>query len=398
MRYLATLRPDSALMAVDLRGHGDSALTQHNSDNEADYDRSTNTVETCADDLHQLLSSFHREGVIREDTSITLIAHSFGGKVALKYLEQCDRRRKERASGRSASSEPSFVPLDTWIVDSIPGAHQSNLTHFMDDSLSPSGSHDAVDPLEVEAVVAAGRGTTNIQVENVLKCLYRLPLTFQSREWCINVLQSIEYDCRLPQSLALWLGTSIMEVREPGAEKYAKFMFKVEQLIDLYNDYCTVDMHDFLCQYGVSSSSSNASTDSSSNASEKGCTSTVSQNSSKREAATAPGNNGSIADLISSISATAAAAGASGATGQQSREYSRIHFLRAGLNLSWETASPRAPGETAASYLRSIISTHGLAEPHPHPLLHCHVMPHVNHWVHAEDMRGFTELVHKNSL
>jgi len=336
-------------MAVDLRGHGDSSVSQHGDGNGIDYDRATNTVETCAEDLRALLSNFHAEGIIQKDTSITLIAHSFGGKVALKYLEQCDRLLTVDDGGGLAP-----VPVDTWIVDSIPGAHLSNLTHYLGQSgadVNPSTHADCA------------RGTTNAQVEKVLKCLHKMPPIFESRDWAIDVLRSEEYSCQLPQALALWLGTSIMDVRLPNGQRRSRFKFRVEQLIDLYNDYCTVDMHGFLGRYGSA------------------------EGGRPNSQSAAAGGGGSISDLINTISET-------GDAGRPAPLRSRVHFLRAGKNKSWDTAAPLAPGHTAASYLQSIISDHTTSP----QLLNFHVMPHVDHWVHAEDVKGFTELVHRNSL
>jgi pimeloyl-ACP methyl ester carboxylesterase len=343
MKYMSTLRPDAALMAIDLRGHGESATAQHGppTDRPKDQlDREANTVATCAEDIHNLLTSFHSDGLIREDTSVTLVAHSFGGKVALKYLELCEKLR-------AADSSHAFVPVDTWIVDSIPGAHRSNIAHFLEEQAGAT--------VQTQRHAAAEMGATNIQVEKVLKCLYKLPRTFQSREWCIDALQSETHSCRLPPSLAQWLGTSIVDVRTPN--KHSHFVFRVDQLIDFYNDYCGVDMHKFLQSYAAGSSPSGA--------------------------ARAGAGGGSISDLIGSIAAQAR---------QPAR--SRVHFLRAGKNTSWDSPAPQGAGLSAAAYLQSLISAQGAVP----QLLHYHVMPHVNHWVHAEDMRGFTELVHRNSL
>ena len=72
----------------------------------------SHTVGSCADDLHSLLSS----GTLPLQAPVpTLICgHSFGGKVALAYLQQSMRL------GRP-------LPSHTWILDSLPGTYNTSL-------------------------------------------------------------------------------------------------------------------------------------------------------------------------------------------------------------------------------------------------------------------------------
>lgn len=88
-------------VAVDHRGHG-SSLQPH-------FIQGKHTVEQCAEDLNHLLDTFF------ENDAYILCAHSFGGKVALAYLNQ------RMSQGKS-------LPAHTWILDSIPGIYNREET------------------------------------------------------------------------------------------------------------------------------------------------------------------------------------------------------------------------------------------------------------------------------
>ena len=96
------LHPDFKCFAVDLRGHGDSHTTD-----DSNHKWEENTVHNSAQDLHDLIQDTHI-GDVKVPT--ILCAHSFGGKVALKYLERL------YLSGHD-------LPNHTWIIDSLPGPY-----------------------------------------------------------------------------------------------------------------------------------------------------------------------------------------------------------------------------------------------------------------------------------
>jgi pimeloyl-ACP methyl ester carboxylesterase len=93
-------------VTVDHRGHGNSHgfKTPH-------------TVAACSDDLTGLLASLQ----VCDNPGVgampgLLSGHSFGGKVALLYIQRLMR-----------SQEYTKVPLNTWILDSHPGIFQVSL-------------------------------------------------------------------------------------------------------------------------------------------------------------------------------------------------------------------------------------------------------------------------------
>ena len=99
-------------VTVDHRGHGQSGTLMG---------ATSNTVSSCADDLHSLLAS----GTVPLLAPVpTLICgHSFGGKVALAYLQQSMRL------GRP-------LPSHTWILDSLPGTYNTSLDSMQKPDLS----------------------------------------------------------------------------------------------------------------------------------------------------------------------------------------------------------------------------------------------------------------------
>lgn len=96
------LHPDFKCYAVDLRGHGDS---HHREDSIHNWE--DNTVHNSAQDLHEFIQDTH---IGDAKTPTILCAHSFGGKVALKYLERL------YLAGHD-------LPDHTWIIDSLPGPY-----------------------------------------------------------------------------------------------------------------------------------------------------------------------------------------------------------------------------------------------------------------------------------
>ncbi|HSG50415.1 MAG TPA: alpha/beta hydrolase, partial [Longimicrobiales bacterium] len=86
-RRVVEARPDWGVVAVDLRGHGQSPAMDP-----------PHTLLRCVDDLDALVDTLpHRPEVIA--------GHSFGGKVALLY-----------------GDEPDHGIVQSWVVDSTPDA------------------------------------------------------------------------------------------------------------------------------------------------------------------------------------------------------------------------------------------------------------------------------------
>lgn len=74
------LHPDFDCVTVDFRGHGESNPTHR-----SPYLWEDNTVDSCSHDLSKLIDSKLDEISVAPNI---IVAHSFGGKVALKFLER----------------------------------------------------------------------------------------------------------------------------------------------------------------------------------------------------------------------------------------------------------------------------------------------------------------------
>lgn len=72
------LHSDFDTITVDLRGHGES-----NSYNEELHRWDNNTVENCSNDLLKLIKD-----ELKSVSPNIIVAHSFGGKVAMNFLEK----------------------------------------------------------------------------------------------------------------------------------------------------------------------------------------------------------------------------------------------------------------------------------------------------------------------
>jgi pimeloyl-ACP methyl ester carboxylesterase len=186
--------PDYKCIAIDLRGHGNSNAVQWQD----------NSVQNCAEDLAKFFTD--------DDISINhssapniLCGHSFGGKVALKFLE-----------GQLLSG--SQIPEHTWILDSIPGPYR---LHY-----STSSDHRS----DIQSVF------------HVFDLLEHLPSVFESREHMIDLMVSTE----VPKPVAQWLAMSIVKL--PDQEGYG-WGFRVPMMKELFLNFCALDMWGFLENY-----------------------------------------------------------------------------------------------------------------------------------------------------
>ncbi|CAM9313462.1 unnamed protein product [Ectocarpus fasciculatus] len=174
---LVKANPDVRCITMDLRGHGDSQ-----------YFPGENTVQNCADDLHETFQKFNIQPTV-------LSAHSFGGKVALKYLEM--------------TREVVKAPETTWILDSMPGKY----------SMNPDKN----------------------SVMTVLEVVKSIPKTFPSRDWLLTFLTK---EKKLTMALAQWLATNAIGTKE---EYYLGL--NINTILELMTDFCNLDAWPILENY-----------------------------------------------------------------------------------------------------------------------------------------------------
>jgi pimeloyl-ACP methyl ester carboxylesterase len=188
-KFLALPGADSYRQAVTMehRGHGASHGFPP-----------PNTVAACADDLTNLLTFLNTKADL-------LCGHSFGGKVALKFLEK-----------ELASPTPNVgVPKHTWILDSLPGTYPNDRTN----------------------------GTQS--VFNILNILNNLPRDFANREEAVKMLT----DKGVILPIAMWLGTSIVGYKTDDGTRRSRWSFDIDIINDLFEDFVQLDMRPFLEQF-----------------------------------------------------------------------------------------------------------------------------------------------------
>ncbi len=181
-RVILNTLPSSYIgVTLDHRGHGDSHAT---------LALSPHTVDSCALDL----ANFIDHSVDFQPPSI-LVAHSFGGKVALKYLEH-----------RIKCGEN--IPEHTWILDSYPGKYRPDYDRRQQQS-----------------------------VFQVIELLLNAPKMYQTRGEALSYLTHHG----IPLGIAQWLGTSL----QTSGNQWG-YTFDIEIIHSMFNDFCEVDMWEFL--------------------------------------------------------------------------------------------------------------------------------------------------------
>ena len=175
-------------ITVDHRGHGQNSHFSYHmiSKNHSVYD--------CVNDLQYLLSN------LSSNPSI-LCGHSFGGKVCLAYVNHC-----------LLNNLP--IPEHTWVLDALPGKYDKETDVRSSDS-----------------------------VHGIMDILSNLPKQFESRNEVVNVLISKG----ISQPITLWLVTNLIPV--DGTDGKVQFSFDISIIKELFDDFSTLDMWDFLFEF-----------------------------------------------------------------------------------------------------------------------------------------------------
>jgi len=190
------LHPHFQCVTVDLRGHGQSqqqTLINHN------------TIMQCVDDISQVINAPTLGIPVVNNTAVPdlLCGHSFGGKVALAYISKLH-------------AEDESLPLNTWIIDSLPGAYHRN-------SFAENGDFESV--------------------FKVFEVLATLPTSYTTREEMVDSLCTTH---GFEKSLALWLATNL--TLDIPTQQFI-WSFDLMVIKSLFEDFCALDMWEFLETY-----------------------------------------------------------------------------------------------------------------------------------------------------
>ncbi|CAH0480515.1 unnamed protein product [Peronospora belbahrii] len=160
--------PEWRFVCLDLRGHGDSPSFSR-----------PHTLEACVDDIFKLTADLKLE-------LAAVLGHSFGGKVALTYVQQCMKLDRS-------------LPSQVWLLDSLPGTGETDY---------------------------ASRDLTS-SIETILPVVKKIPLPIASKAQLVKDLQS--YGVALGE--AQWLTTNLrMSSRSPELYEWKMDVDVVEQL------------------------------------------------------------------------------------------------------------------------------------------------------------------------
>lgn len=182
--------PQYQSIIIDHRHHGKSTHYP------IDYNANENTIINCAKDLHNLFIN-----TLQMNSPNVLIAHSFGGKVALQYLFDLENYNQN-------AKIPIELPQDIWIVDSIPGLYaSSSYVHYVFDTL------------------------------------LQIPSEFESKEWLIQEICSKKID----KAIAQWIAMNI----QPSTKNKGEYMwsFNIHEIKQLFDHFCQYNMFPLLENY-----------------------------------------------------------------------------------------------------------------------------------------------------
>ena len=192
MREFLKRHPEFRCLAVDLRGHGESAPHTFGLPLE------THSIGSTSEDVAYFLQEKNLQPTM-------VFAHSFGGKVAINLLDI-----------QIKNSSP--IPAHTWILDSVPGKYSDN-----------------------------GHNSPN-SVLNIINTIRTMPKKFSSRETMIKDIQNHG----ISVGISTWLGTNMIPSGDGASFTWC---FDIEVIKRLFEHYCETDMWDSVYGFPGTSSS-----------------------------------------------------------------------------------------------------------------------------------------------
>jgi|AntRauTorckE5430_2_1112549.scaffolds.fasta_scaffold01067_7 esterase/lipase len=204
----------TALM-IDLRGHGLSQLQAHNSIGNGYGEEEPHSIHNCANDVIHTLQQLNLTGL---SSPKYMCGHSFGGRCALSYHHILT------TSTPTSSQTQVKPPQHTWILDSCPGkAHSS--------------------------------------VANVIQAVSSIQMPVRTKQQLVQILTQ---EKNIDQAIASWMTTNLKQTNQPH-EKGFDFMFDLEVVHSILQDFTNQDMMQLLRECMLHSSTVEPSSSSSSN-------------------------------------------------------------------------------------------------------------------------------------
>ncbi len=200
---------------MDLRGHGHSASGTL-----------PPTMQACAQDVHatlqHLLMQQRQQQQQQQESSptwsMTLLGHSWGGRVALQYTYDFyyhNISNNSKMEGQQAQQLPSLVAptlSETWVLDSAPGVINDDVRHVLDvvQELEQGHFHDHDDVT-----------------------------TFKTASpWAKYLMEHYHFS----NSLAQWLASSIRYKETSTSDGSVKFVFDTRVALGLVPEFAKQDV------------------------------------------------------------------------------------------------------------------------------------------------------------
>lgn len=234
-------KPEFVAVSVDHRAHGHSNLVYP-------ITKTKNSVKDCALDLMKFLSS---EEYLNNTNSFTpdpvphtIVSHSFGGKVALEYLRLC-----------LESDNPSNIPKNIWILDTIPGLYERK-SSFLNMKVNKDSFHEYEKKMETIINDNNNENTrkkfSSESALDILYCVKNAPREYNTKKEAINYL----YDQGVPKPVADWISTNLIDSSEESYTNSSSlsklpvtYSFNIDVIMEMFNDFIHLDYFPLLENY-----------------------------------------------------------------------------------------------------------------------------------------------------
>lgn len=228
-------KPEFCAVSVDHRAHGHTNLVFPIP---ADI---KSTIRHCVLDLDEFLSSDEyldkTNSCLSSSSPHSIIAHSFGGKVALEYLKY-------------KLEDGSVLPSNIWILDTIPGLYERKSSY-----LNLKVNSETFSQYE-KMINDKQPRKPNFSAESALDILYcvnNAPKEYKTKKEALQYL----YDQGVPKAVADWISTNLVDASDnPDAisgtynpELPVTYSFNIEVIMEMFSDFILLDYFPFLENY-----------------------------------------------------------------------------------------------------------------------------------------------------
>lgn len=189
-KQLTQRLPHLSALLVDLRGHGASSSSAFSA---------PHTFDACVADVFDTLSHV---GLTGDRSPVGVCGHSFGGRLALQYAHTLCAR-----GGKDGGIRP---PLETWVLDSVPG--------------SAHGS-----------------------VRDVIRAVSSVSMPVPSKKHLVQVLVD---DHGVPRDIAAWMTTNLRGSVKEGGFEWVFDLKVVEGVLEEFHKQDFVGMARDICATG----------------------------------------------------------------------------------------------------------------------------------------------------